>query len=157
MKRLLVGAVLALSLAANGAVLVMSVRAQAASPAGIPLFSRVAVDAAQREQVLKLRKGFHAFRAENYARTDALRAQLAELLKTDAPDRARIDAVLAQISESQAALQRRVVEQAISVRALLRPEQRPAFEELMTQQLTAGVPVQRNGANNEDCPLGSGR
>jgi Spy/CpxP family protein refolding chaperone len=155
-KRLVLGAVLALSLAANAAVLVMSLRAQAASPMGIPLFSRVSVDAAQRGRILTLREDFLAFRAANYARTDALRGELAELLKTDAPDRARIDAVLARIAESQAALQRRVVEQALSVRAVLRPEQRPAFEELMSQQLRAGVPMQRAGGQDE-CPMGSKR
>ena len=156
MKRLLVRSLLALSLAANVAVLVVAVRAQAASPMGIPLFSKLSVDAAQREQILTLRQDFLAFRAANYARTDALRGELAELLKTDAPDRARIDVVLAQIAESQAALQRRVVDQALSVRAVLRPEQRPAFEELMSQQLRAGVPMQRGGGQ-EECPMGSKR
>jgi len=153
MKRLLLGGLLAVSLAANATVLAMSVRAQVASPMGLPLFSKVSPDAQQREKIMALRKDFLAFRQANFEATDALRGELADLLKTDAPDRARIDAVLARIAESQSALQRRVVEQALSVRAVLRPDQRPAFEELMTKNLRAGVPMQRGGGQDE----GAGR
>ena len=156
MKRLLLGGLLAVSLAANATVLAMSVRAQAASPMGIPLFSKVSPDAQQREQIMAMRNDFLAFRKTNFEKTDSLRGELAELLKTDSPDRARIDAVLARIAETQSALQRRVVEQAISVRAVLRPDQRPAFEELMTKNLRGGVPMQRN-AGQEECPYRSDR
>jgi len=156
MKRLLLGALFALSLAANATVLALSVRAQAASPMGLPLFSKVSPDAQQRERILALRTDFLAFRKANFEQTDTLRGELAGLLKTDAPDRARIDAVLARIAEHQAALQRRVVEQVISVRGVLRPDQRPAFEEVMTKNLRGGLPMQRNGGQ-EECSDRSGR
>lgn len=150
MKKLLIGAVLVLSLAANATVFAMRIHGQASSPMGLPLLSKVSPDPQQREKIMALRKDFLAFRQANFEKTDALRGELADLLKADAPDRARIDGVLAQIAESQAALQRRVVEQVLSVRGVLRPDQRQAFEEVMTTQLRAGVPLQRNGGQDPD-------
>jgi Spy/CpxP family protein refolding chaperone len=149
MKRLVLGSALALSLAANATVAAMTVRAQASSPLGIPLFSKVSPDTAQRERIMALRKDFLAFRQASFERTEALRGELATLLAADVPDRARIEEVLAHLGQDQSALQRRVVEQVLAVRAVLRPDQRPAFEELMARQLRAGVPMQRSRGQDE--------
>ncbi|MBI5549680.1 MAG: periplasmic heavy metal sensor [Deltaproteobacteria bacterium] len=157
MRRILLWSVLTLSLAANVTVLILSVRAQVAAsvPLGVPFFAAVAPDAEQRERILNLRQEFTAFRQTNLTRTEDLRGQLAELIKNDQPERARIDAVLAQIAETHAALQRRVVEHIMAVRGTLRPDQRPAYEEMMTRHLRAGIPMQGNCTS--DAKPGSGR
>ncbi|MHB8879194.1 MAG: Spy/CpxP family protein refolding chaperone, partial [Myxococcaceae bacterium] len=142
MKRLLLYGILALSLAANATVLLFAVRARMMKSDALPLVARVGLDEEQRQKVMALREGFLEYRRANQARAEQQRVRLSELLKTDPPDRAQIDAVLALMTELQIALQRRVVDQALSVRAVLRPDQRPAFEALMTERLRAGTPLQ---------------
>ncbi|MBI5510503.1 MAG: periplasmic heavy metal sensor [Deltaproteobacteria bacterium] len=108
----------------------------------------------QRATILDLRTAFLSYRAENTRKTSELRGELGRLLTADAPDRAAVDDVLRRIGEQQAALQRRVVEQALAVRAVLTPEQRPAFEALMQRHLRAGVPMQQPAPDDlhEDQP-----
>jgi Spy/CpxP family protein refolding chaperone len=141
MKRLFFRAILALSLAVNVTVGVMALRHRAPASGHMPLLSEVQLDPDQRAKILSLREGFLSFRENRNAQTAQLRVRLADLLKTDTPDRAAIDAVLAQINQSQAALQSRAVEHVLGVRALLRPDQRPAFEKLMTKNLERGIPM----------------
>lgn len=141
MRRFLFWLVLILSLSANATVLAMVVHRRAASPE-MPLLSRVELAPEQRARVMELRSGLLAFRRENHDRAAVLRGQLAELLQSDATDPGRVDENLRAISENQGGLQRRVVQHLLAVRAVLRPDQRAAFHELMTEQLRAGVPMQ---------------
>jgi len=140
MKRLFFRAILVLSLAVNVTVGVAALRPRS-EPPHMPLLTEVRLDPDQRARILSLREGFFAFRETNGAQTAQLRVQLADLLKTDTPDPRAVDGVLARINGSQAALQSRVVEHVLGVRGVLRPDQRPAFEKLMTRNLERGVPM----------------
>jgi hypothetical protein len=60
---------------------------------------------------------------------------------------ARVESILRGIVESQAGLQQAVVEHVIAMRAVLRPDQRPAFEQMVAEHMTSGGPMQ--------CGLGS--
>jgi Spy/CpxP family protein refolding chaperone len=141
LKRYLLWLVLMLSLSANATVLAISLRNRVAHPE-MPLLSKVELAPEQRARIMELRGGFLAFRQANHERASTLRGQLADLLKADPPDASRIDESLHAISENQGALQRRVVDHVLAVRAVLRPDQRPTFHDLMTEQLRAGGPMQ---------------
>lgn len=138
MKRLLLWAALAMSLAANATVALMALRSR--SSAQLPLLAEVRLESDQRTKILALREDFHAFRKSSSAQTSELRGRLADLLKSETPERAAIDDLLGRINESQAALQARVVEHVLAVRGALRPDQRPAFEKQMTKNLQRGIP-----------------
>ena len=149
MKKLLLWGALALSLAANATVAVMALRARSMPDGMLPLMLKVHLDAEQHQAVLRLREAFERDRRENQRQASQLRSRLAQMLRADAPDRAQIDAVLTGMTELQIELQRRVVEQALSVRAVLRADQRPAFEQLMTQHLVSGKPLQPSAFDPE--------
>jgi Spy/CpxP family protein refolding chaperone len=151
MKRMLLYGALALSLTVNVTVAALALRPRVA-PGGVmmPVALMARLDADQREQVKALHTSCQHDRDDLQARSRQVRRRLAELLTTDPTDRAGIEVVLAQLTELQIALQRRVVEQALAVRAVLRPDQRPAFEQLMTERLVAGEPMQPSAMKPEE-------
>ncbi len=141
MRRILLGAALALSLAANMAVaaIALSRSAPRAAPGEPPLFSKVALDADQRARILALREQLLASREEQASQLAERRARLADLLTRDVADLVAIDATLDEIQAAQAAFQRRVVAHVVSVRAVLRADQRPAFEALVRTHMRTGI------------------
>jgi Spy/CpxP family protein refolding chaperone len=148
MKRYFFWLVLLLSLSANATVGAVALERWWASRTP-PLLSKVDLTAEQRSQVMALRESLLAFRQENRDRIAAEREQLAGVLQVEAPDRAKIDELLGAIAQTQGALQRRVVEHVLTVRGVLRADQRPVFDTLMTKQLRAGVPMQSECALQE--------
>jgi Spy/CpxP family protein refolding chaperone len=54
---------------------------------------------------------------------------------------AAIDAILRSTAEAQTGFQQAVVEHVLAVRGVLRPEQRPAFEEIVAEQMRTGGPM----------------
>jgi Spy/CpxP family protein refolding chaperone len=144
MKRLALWSLLVLSLSANAAFGASMLRQRPVQPA-IPdepqLFSRVALDASQRERILELRTLLLRERSRQSTELEALRGRLAEQLAQAPEDTQAVGFVLARIEEAQAAFQRRVVEHVLSVRSVLRPDQRPAFSEIVARQLRAGGPM----------------
>lgn len=144
MGRLTVWAALAASLSAN-AVLVttLAVHRPRPAPSGEPVvFSRTAVDAEQRARILELRAAVMAKRDAHAEEISALRGQLAAAIARTPDDRPVVDSLLVRISASQAAFQRAVVDHVLAVRAVLRPDQRAAFEDVIATQLRAGSALQ---------------
>lgn len=149
MRRLVLWALLGLSLSANVAVAAVALarRYRAHAPTGAPLlFARVSLDDGQRERITSLRQKLLADRAAAAARLAALRGKLAGLLAADPGDRAAVDAALAEIEAEQAAFQRRVVAHVLSVQEVLRPEQRPAFHALVSEHMRTGAPLDPSAA-----------
>jgi len=144
MKRYLLWSLIALSLSANAAIGAVALR-QRSGPT-IPrepyLFSRVALDPGQRERILALRASLLQDRARQASELEGLRGALADQLVRSPDDGGALTVALSRIEETQAAFQRRVVEHVLAVRSVLRPEQRPAFEEIVARQLRAGGPLQ---------------
>jgi len=142
MRRFYLWAVLAVSLSANVVVAAMALRraGMPAMPKDPPLFSKVALDQDQKARIGALRARILADRAEQARHLAGLRGALARQLVQDPQDSQALDAALVRIETAQGAFQRRVVAHVLAVRAILRPEQRPAFGELVTAQMRGGMP-----------------
>ncbi len=144
MRRIIFWALLGLSLSANVAVAAIALGKGPVSrgaPGEPPLFAKVSLDLDQRARILALREKLLADRAEQAARLAALRRTLADLLTREPVDSPAIDGTLAAIEAGQAGFQRRVVAHVLAVRAVLRPEQRPAFEALVAEHMRTGAPL----------------
>ncbi len=146
MRRILLWSVLVLSLSANAAVAAIAVGNHSNhSHRGVhgepPLFSRVSLDAGQRERILALRGTLLADREAQARSLADLRVKLAALLTRDPVDQPELDRTLAEIEAGQAGFQRRVVSHVLAVREVLRPEQRPPFFELVAEHMRSGVPL----------------
>jgi Spy/CpxP family protein refolding chaperone len=143
MKRLALWAVLALSLSANLAVAAVAVRQRGAAPPNEPMiFSRVALDAAQRARISALRTELMAHRDEHARRIADLRTQLATSILHEPADQAHVDSVLREIASSQAAMQRAAVDHVLAVQTVLRPDQRPAFAQMVAGLMRSAGPTQ---------------
>jgi Spy/CpxP family protein refolding chaperone len=149
MRRTALWTLLAVSLSANAAVAAIAL-AGARVPRGLPaeplLFARVALDADQRARILALREKLLADREAHAARLAALRGTLADELTRDASDPSAVEETLAAIEAAQAGFQRRVVAHVLSVREVLRPEQRPAFASLVGRHMRAGTALDPAGS-----------
>ncbi len=144
MKRFALWALVAASLSANLAVAAVALRQRtAAAPAKEPLlFSKVALDPEQRARISELRATLIARRDEHAGSLAELRGQLATAMMHNPENPAAIDGILHRIAETQAGFQHAVVEHVLAVRAILRPDQRPAFEEVVASQMRVGGPMQ---------------
>jgi Spy/CpxP family protein refolding chaperone len=139
MRRLLPWALLAASLAANvGLGVTLARRGQAAFPEEPLIFSKVHLDEGQRQRILSLRSEVLAHREESEHHLETLRGQLASDMAREPVDLAAVESTLRQIAEIQARLQHTVVDHVLAVRAVLRPEQRTAFEEVIAHHMLAG-------------------
>jgi hypothetical protein len=142
-KRFALWALLAVSLSANLAMAAVAARQRSWGASSEPrVFSKVALDPDQRARILQLRSHLVATRDEHARRIAELRARLAGAMTRRPEDTAGIDSILHGIAESQAGFQRAVVDHVLAVRAVLRPDQRPAFEEVVAGHMQAGGPMQ---------------
>jgi len=141
MNRLLPWAVLAASLAANVALAATLVGRRASSefPSEPLIFSKVQLDPDQRARITSLRAELLAHREESERNLVALRHQLAAAIARQPEDRAAVDSTLHQIAEAQAHFQETVVSHVLAVRSVLKPDQRPAFEDIITHHMQAGA------------------
>lgn len=143
MRRFVFWALLAASLSANLAVAAVAVWQRRPGPSEEPpVFARVALDPDQRARISELRSQLMSARDEHAGRMATLRHRLAGAVAQQPADRAAIDAALRSIDETQAAYQRAVVEHVLAVRDVLRPEQRPAFEKMVVEHMSAGGAMQ---------------
>ncbi len=158
MKRLVLWALLALSLSGNVAVAAVALWHRSVSPAPSPdeprIFSRVSLDAEQRARITELRARLMDKRDGHVRRMGQLRTQLAAAVVRPPEDRAAVDAVLHEIAAVQADYQEAVVAHVLAVRDVLRPDQRPAFEKMLAERIGgpafgAGPPM-----DCENCPGG---
>ena len=132
MRRLLPWALLVASLAANVALGVsLAHRDGSAFPSEPLIFSKVQLDPSQRARISSLRTELLTRRQENQRNLMQLRRQLAAAIGHEPEDRASVDSTLRQIAESQARFQAAVVDHVLAVRTVLRPDQRPAFEDII--------------------------
>lgn len=139
MRRFVFSALLAASLSANAAMVAVAVWHHRPVPSGEPLlFSRVTLDADQRARISELRSRLVSTRESHGRRIAALRQQLAGVVMRQPADPIAVDRILGAIADDQAAYQRAVVEHVLAVRDVLRPEQRPAFEKMVGEQMSLG-------------------
>jgi Spy/CpxP family protein refolding chaperone len=104
------------------------------------LFDELALRPEQRKA---MRAKAVAFRAEIDNRREEIaagRKELVALLRRDAPDRKAIDAAIARISRMQENMQRRIAEHMLAEKALLDPDQRQKFMDLIGERMAAGGP-----------------
>lgn len=106
------------------------------------------LSAQQEAQFRKLRSDFHAYRDSCHQRMMELRRELLTELLADPPDQERIDTLLDQMSAQQAQLQERLVQHLLAERAVLRPDQRPAFEQTLRRHVLGPA----SDADAEACP-----
>lgn len=141
MKRLLPWALLAASLAANFALAATLAgrRDTPDFPSEPLIFSKVQLDAEQRAQISSLRAELLARREDGERSLAALRRQLAAAIAGPSEDRAAVESTLHQIAEAQARFQEAVVNHVLAVRAVLKPDQRPAFEGIIAHHMQAGA------------------
>lgn len=150
MKRIVLWGVLAASIAANVATLVVALSRRAAAPPGEPrLFSMVELDPDQRARITRLRAALLATREERARRLSVLRGELAASIVREPADAAAVENALRSISEVQSGYQRAVVEHVLAVRDLLRPEQRSAFERMVAEHVRGGGPLQLGGSPSD--------
>ncbi len=152
MKRFAFWALLVASLSANLAMAAVAVWQRSPARPGEPLlFSKVALDPDQRSRISGLRERLMSTRQEHARRMAALRRDLASAAVQQPAAPATVDRALRAIADTQAAYQRAVVEHFLAVRDVLRPEQRPAFEKMVVEQMSMG-----GGPQHEVCPMPSG-
>lgn len=89
----------------------------------------------QQEQLKALREQMLAQSREAWQSLHTERAALAELLVADAPEPAAITARIDALMAAQRLTQERLVEHLLAEKALLRPEQRAAFYEIIRHRL----------------------
>jgi hypothetical protein len=144
MKRLALWAVLALSLSANLAVAAVALRQRGAAPSSNEplLFSKVALDTAQRSRISALRAELMARKDEHARRIADLRGELATTILREPANEAHVESILREIASSQAAMQRAAVEHVLAVKAVLRTDQRPAFAEMVASHMRSAGPMQ---------------
>lgn len=148
----LVRPLLLFSLALNLAVLgIVAIRRLAhvrrEPPAMIDLRAELKLAPDQERSFDELRDRFHGAREEHQRAMGAIRTALLHELLAEHPDRTRIDGLLADIARHQGEVQRRLVDHLIDERALLHPEQRPAFEAIMKRRLASPIDEPPPGAN----------
>lgn len=158
MRRLVLWAVLAASLSANVAMAVVAVRQRAGASPGEPLvFSRIAVDPEQRARIVDLRGHLLARRDEHARELERLRGDLAEVMTRRASDRPEIERIVHRISDTQGAFQREIVDHVLAVQAVLRPDQRPAFAEVVAKHMQTGNSMQCGFGPAGEVPAHGGR
>jgi len=142
-KRFALWALLAASVSANVAMATVALRQRSSGPSNEPLlFSKVALDPDQRTRISELRSLLIARRDEHARNLAELRTRLAGAMMHQAEDPAAIASILRGIAEAQTGFQQAIVDHVLAVRAVLRPEQRPAFEEVVAGQMKVGGPLQ---------------
>jgi hypothetical protein len=143
MKRLALWAILAASLSANLAVAAVAVRQRSMAPSNEPLlFSKVALEPAQRSRISALRAELMASRDEHARRIADLRTQLATTILHEQANPAHVESILREIASSQTEMQRAAVDHVLTVQAVLRPDQRPAFAEMVANHMRSSGPMQ---------------
>lgn len=139
MRRILPWVLLLVSLSANLAVGAVAVHRRGAAPRGeARLVSRLQIDSHQTAQIARLRSSLWASRQEHGRAMADLRRQLARAITRQPEDPGAVSVILRDIGEAQTGYQWDIIDHVLSVRDVLRPDQRPAFEEMMSEHLVAG-------------------
>lgn len=120
-----------------------------------PLYEQLRLEPGQRARAEQERQRLMHDVRQLQAHLAGDREALMDLLLSPEPDSASIDRQLAQISEAQAAVQRRVVDHFLAERRELTPAQRQAFQEVIRgwvcPRVGAGTLGDACGAACGDC------
>jgi len=141
---------LGLSLAMNAAFAIGILRRAGAAPPRetattarttppLCLLDRLKLDSAQRAELARMRQRLQVKREAYWRRTAAIKAELAEAICAPDPRSGRLDRLLARFAREQSEMQRSVTEHLRKVGAMLRPEQRARFHELLRTQMFRGL------------------
>jgi len=149
--------VLLFSLSMNAAVIAAFAYQRVTSDSGSPAataaespsdpFSVLDLTPEQEREFGRLRAEFRDYRGECHHQTGQMIAELVSELTSDAPDQQALDRILLAMSDRQAATQRRLVDHLFALRAVLTPEQRPAFDRVLGETLLAS----HHGAGGGAC------
>jgi Spy/CpxP family protein refolding chaperone len=128
------------SLSANVAMGVAVLRQREPAPPAEPSFmGQLALDADQRARIEGLRSRLMASRLEHGRAIAEMRGRLTAAISHEREDPAAVGRALRALAEAQSGYQCDVVDHVLAVRAVLRPDQRPRFERMVSQQMGAGA------------------
>lgn len=91
---------------------------------------KLGLTAAQKEQIQKITLETRKKNIEVEAKSKIARIELHELMDADAPDQKKIDAKIAELSQTHEAMLRSRVETMLAIKKILTPEQRTKLKEL---------------------------
>jgi hypothetical protein len=110
---------------------------------------QLGLDAGQRERIEGLRTRLMASRLEHGRAVAEMRRRLTTAIAHQGDEPAAVGKALHDLAEAQAGYQCDVVDHVLAVRSVLRPDQRPKFEQMVSQQM---VPQQMGaGATGAAC------
>jgi hypothetical protein len=153
-RRLLPWALLAASLSANLGMAVPALRRREPVPPVEPqVMSQLALDPDQRASIERLRSRLMASRHRHLVAMADLRQRLTAAIVRQGGDAGDVSRILRELAEAQAGYQCQVVDHMLAVRGVLRRDQLPRFEQMVSRQMTAGaaaagecMPAPRQGA-----------
>lgn len=146
-KSTVIFSILGLSLALNIATVPWSVRGLARGTAEDDcLLDRLDLDAEQQRRLAAMRRKMLEKRRAYQQRAAAIKTALAEEISTAPKETQALSAQLERYVANQAAMQREVAKHLLGVRAMLRPDQREAFEVLLRDEMFRGIDVSRSTA-----------
>lgn len=140
MKRLLPWALLAASLSANLALAVAATRRGEPGPSVEPqIMVQLSLDPDQRASIERLRSRLVASRREHAVAMAGLRQRLTAAIARQGGEPGAVPRIRGELAEAQAGYQCQVVDHMLAVRGVLRPDQLPQFEQMVSRQMAAGA------------------
>lgn len=147
MKTTLLWSLLGLSLALNAALAIGHLRSEAArngppgddAKDGQCLLDRLSLDREQQLRLAEMRRTMRERRTAYWRQAEAIKGELAEAICSSDMQPGALDAQLTRYAENQAAMQRAVAEHLRGVNAMLRPEQREGFRNLLRTEMFRGI------------------
>ncbi len=100
--------------------------------------AELGLSADQQRQFERIESEFDAYHEECHGRIAALRSELHQELAAPVPDLSRVEGLMRQMGEQMTSVHRHLVEQLLAEKALLRPEQLPAFEKALKRGCACG-------------------
>ncbi len=118
------------------------------------LGEKLGLSAAQKEQIQKITLETRKKNIEVEAKSKIARIELHELMDADAPEQKKIDAKIAELSQTHEAMLRSRVETMLAIKKILTPEQRAKLKEL--RPFGAGMHGRMDGAGRGPGMMGGG-
>jgi Spy/CpxP family protein refolding chaperone len=92
----------------------------------------------QQREFERIETEFDNYHEGCHGRMATLRNELHAELAASVPDLSRVEGLLRQMGDQMTNVQRRLVEQLLTEKALLRPDQLPAFEKMLKRGCVCG-------------------
>jgi hypothetical protein len=103
------------------------------------LLDRLQLDHPQRQRLLEMRREMQKRRAAFWQRSAAIKTELAGAICAAGPSHPQLDALLDRYAKNQAQMQRAVADHLLGVNAMLRPDQREKFRDLLRTEMFRGI------------------